>query len=82
MEAGQFSPSAGSPNPLGETGMARESNTAQTAEAQPVDQQRQLNLDEVQKYMDSGVPGLNGKQMLGEAIKKMMNPFAVNGFLL
>lgn len=70
MEAGLFSPSAGSPNPLGETGMARESNTAQTAAAQPVDQQRQLNLDEVQKYMDSGVPGLNGKQMLGEAIKK------------
>ena len=70
MEAGQFSPSAGSPNPLGETGMARKSNTVQTAAAQPVDQQRQLNLDEVQKYMDSGVPGLNGKQMLGEAIKK------------
>jgi hypothetical protein len=70
MEAGQFSPSAGSPNPLGETGMARESNTAQTAAAQPVDQQRQLNLDEVQKYMDSGVPGLKGKQMFGEAIKK------------
>ena len=70
MEAGQFSPSAGSPNPLGETGMARESNTAQTAAAQPVDQQRQLNLDEIQAYMDSGVPGLNGKQMLGEAIKK------------
>ena len=70
MEAGQFSPSAGSPNPLGETGMARESNTAQTAAAQPVNQQRQLNLDEVQNYMDSGVPGLNGKQMLGEAIKK------------
>ena len=48
----------------------QESNIEQTAAAQPVDQQRQLNLDEVQKYMDSGVPGLNGKQMLGEAIKK------------
>ncbi len=70
MEAGQFSPSAGSPNPLGETGMARESNTAQTAAAQPVDQQRQLNLDEVQNYMDSGVQGLKGKQMLGQ---NMMN---------
>ena len=70
MEAGQFSPSAGSPNPLGETGMARKSNTVKTAAAQPVDQQRQLNLDEIQAYMDSGVPGLNGKQMLGEAIKK------------
>ena len=48
MEAGQFSPSAGSPNPLGETGMARKSNTAQTAAAQNVDQQRQLNLEEIQ----------------------------------
>ncbi len=70
MEAGQFSPSAGSPNPLGETGIARESNTAQTAAAQPVDQQRQLNLEEVQQYMDSGVKGLKGKQMLGQ---NMMN---------
>ena len=70
MEAGQFSPSAGSPNPLGETGMARESNTAKTAAAQPVDQQRQLNLEEVQQYMDSGVKGLKGKQMLGQ---NMMN---------
>tara|TARA_R100000322_G_C5429126_1_gene188154 strand:- start:744 stop:1277 length:534 start_codon:yes stop_codon:yes gene_type:complete len=72
MAAGQFSPSAGSPNPLGETGMARESNTAQMAEAQPVDQQRQLNFDEVQKYMDSGVPGLNGKAMLGMQLAKMI----------
>lgn len=70
MEAGQFSPSAGSPNPLGETGMARKSNTAETAAAQPVDQQRQLNLEEVQQYMDSGVKGLKGKQMLGQ---NMMN---------
>ena len=56
--------------PLGETCLARESNIEQTAAAQPVAQQRQLNLDEIQRYMDSGVPGLNGKQMLGEAIKK------------
>ena len=48
----------------------QESNIEQTAAAQPVDQQRQLNLDEVQQYMDSGVPGLKGKQMLGEAIKR------------
>ena len=48
----------------------QESNIEQTAAAQPVDQQRQLNLDEIQAYMDSGVPGLNGKQLLGEAIKK------------
>ena len=30
MEAGQFFPSEGSPNPLGKTGEARETNTAQT----------------------------------------------------
>ena len=72
MAAGQFSPAAGSPNPLGETGMARESNTAQMAQAQPVDQQRQLNLDEVQQYMNSGVPGLKGKGMLGNQLAKMI----------
>lgn len=72
MAAGQFSPAAGSPNPLGETGMARESNTAQMAQAQPVDQQRQLNLDEVQQYMNSGVPGLKGKGMLGTQLAKMI----------
>lgn len=48
----------------------QESNIEQTAESQPVDQQRQLNLDEVQNYMDSGVKGLKGKQMLGQ---NMMN---------
>ena len=72
MEAGQFSPAAGSPNPLGETGMARESNTAQTAAAQPVAQQRQLNLDEIQRYMDSGVQGLKGKRTLGNQLAKMI----------
>ena len=72
MEAGQFSPSAGSPNPLGETGMARESNTAQTAEAQPVERQAINNdsLNEIQAYMDTAVPGLGGKQMLSQ---NMMN---------
>ena len=72
MEAGQFSPSAGSPNPLGETGVARESNTAQTAEAQPVERQAINNesLNQIQGYMDSGIPGLGGKQMLGQ---NMMN---------
>lgn len=72
MEAGLFSPSAGSPNPLGETGMARESNTAQTAEAQPVERQAINNdsLNEIQGYMDTAVPGLGGKQMLSQ---NMMN---------
>ena len=72
MEAGQFSPSAGSPNPLGETGMARESNTAQTAAAQPVDQQRQLNLEEVERYRDTAIPGMGGKEMLSQNMINLM----------
>ena len=78
MEAGQFSPSAGSPNPLGETGMARESNTAQTAEAQPVERQAINNdsLNEIQAYMDTAVPGLGGKQMLSQ---NMMSLFRRQG---
>jgi len=71
MEAGQFSPSAGSPNPLGETGMARESNTAQMAQAQPTDVQA-ANTQEAADYAMSGVPGLKGKQMLGKQIQNMI----------
>ena len=71
MEAGQFFPSKGSPNPLGETGMARESNTAQTAQAQPVDVQA-ANSQEAANYAESGVPGLQGKQMLGRSIQNMI----------
>ena len=71
MEAGEFSPSAGSPNPLGETGMARESNTAQTAQAQPVGVQA-ANSQEAADYAESGVPGLKGKQMLGRQIQNMI----------
>ena len=71
MEAGQFLPSKGSPNPLGETGMARESNTAQTAQAQPIDVQA-ANSQEAANYAESGVPGLQGKQMLGRNIQNMI----------
>ena len=71
MEAGQFFPSKGSPNPLGETGMARESNTAQTAQAQPIDVQA-ANSQEAANYAESGVPGLQGKQMLGRNIQNMI----------
>lgn len=71
MEAGEFSPSTGSPNPLGETGMARESNTAQTAQAQPVGVQA-ANSQEAANYAESGVPGLKGKQMLGRQIQNMI----------
>ncbi len=44
MDQGQFFPSEGSPNPLGETGQARESNTAQTAQQQPVTAQAGAKL--------------------------------------
>ena len=71
MEAGQFSPAAGSPNPLGETGMARESNTAQMAQAQPTEVQA-ANTQEAADYAMSGVPGLKGKQMLGQQIQNMI----------
>ena len=50
----------------------QESNIEQTAEAQPVERQAINNesLNEIQAYMDSSVPGLGGKQMLGQ---NMMN---------
>lgn len=53
MEAGQFFPSEGSPNPLGKTGEARETNTAQT-EALQQGQQRPVVSDEA-------MPKLRGK---------------------
>ena len=63
MEAGQFSPSAGSPSPLPETGTATKSNNAQTAELQN-------SMAQAQAYGDSAIPGLQGKSMLS---KNMMN---------
>lgn len=72
MAAGQFSAAKGSPNPLGETGVARVVNTAQTAQTQPVDEQKQANLAEIEDYQASAVPGLKGKQMIGEQFKKML----------
>ena len=53
MEAGQFSPSEGSPNPLGKTGEARETNTAQT-EALQGGQERPF-------VADDSMPKLRGK---------------------
>ena len=52
----------------------QESNLEQTAQGQPVEVQRLAindeSLNEIQAYIDSGVPGLGGKQMLGQ---NMMN---------
>ena len=72
MDAGNFFAAEGSPNPLGTTGAAREANTAQTAQAQNVAQQQELNLQEVQNYMDSAVPGLRGKQLFGGQLNKLI----------
>ena len=57
MDQGQFFPSEGSPNPLGETGQPREINTAQTAQQQPVAAQAGAKLagrgmDLFKKYMN------------------------------
>ncbi|MAH14096.1 MAG: hypothetical protein CMO33_10225, partial [Verrucomicrobia bacterium] len=75
MEAGQFSPSAGSPNPLGETGKARESNTAQTAAAQPVPRQainnESLNAIDALMPKSHNVAGLEGGNTLREYARKL-----------
>ena len=72
MKDGNFSPSEGSPNPLGKTGEARESNTAQTAEAQNVARQaiNTDSLNQIEAYRDTAIPGMGGKQMLSQ---NMMN---------
>ena len=72
MDAGNFFAAEGSPNPLGKTGAAREANTAQTAQAQNVAQQQELNLQEIQNYMDSAVPGLRGKKLIGDQFTKIL----------
>ena len=59
MDQGKFFPSEGSPNPLGETGVAREMNTAQISAAQPTNEQFYAK------------EGLLGKQMLQQLLNKM-----------
>ena len=72
MKDGNFFPSEGSPNPLGKTGEARESNTAQTREAQNVARQaiNTDSLNQIQGYLDTAIPGMGGKEMLSQ---NMMN---------
>lgn len=62
MEAGQFFPSEGSPNPLGKTGENRETNTAQT-EALQQGQRRPFVSDEA-------MPVLRGKSDFYNEYKK------------
>ena len=52
----------------------QESNIEQTAEAQPVERQAINNesLNEIQAYMGSSVPGLGGKQMLGQNMVNLL----------
>lgn len=73
MSAGNFFPSEGSPNPLGETGMAREANTAQTAEAQPVDRQAINNesLNAIEALRSNNVPGLDGMNLFQEYARRL-----------
>ena len=61
MDQGKYFPSEGSPNPLGETGVATDMNMAQFAETQPVAMQATGNTP---FFTDStGIPGLGGKDL-------------------
>ncbi len=61
MGQGKYFPSEGSPNPLGETGVATDMNMAQFAETQPVAMQATGNTP---FFTDStGIPGLGGKDL-------------------
>ena len=76
MDAGNFFPSEGSPNPLGETGMARKSNNAQTAQLQNR-KRRSINdesLNEIAALMGDrshNVPQLEGYNMFLETADKL-----------
>lgn len=67
MDAGNFFPSEGSPNPLGETGAARKSNTAKTESIQNSERQAINNesLNAIEALMDRShkVPDLYGMDM-------------------
>ena len=69
---GYFAPE-GSPNPLGRTGEARESNTAQTAQSQPVARQAINNesLNAIEALRTHTVPGLRGMDMLQDYARKL-----------
>lgn len=74
-ESGGYFASEGSPNPLGKTGEARESNTAQTAQSQPVTRQainnESLNAIDALMPRTHTVPGLRGMDTLQEYARKL-----------
>lgn len=72
MDAGNFFPSEGSPNPLGRTGEARESNTAQTEAIQPTKRQaiNTESLNAIDALRTHTVPGLQGMDILQETARK------------
>ena len=64
MEAA-YSPSAGSPNPLGKTGMARESNTAGTADLSELSIRQAINNDSLNEIGRHGLRShLSGKSAM------------------
>ena len=61
MDQGKYFPSEGSPNPLGETGVATDMNMAQFAETQPVAMQASGNTPFFTE--STGISGLGGKDL-------------------
>ena len=61
MDQGKYFPSEGSPNPLGETGVATDMNMAQFAETQPVAMQASGNTPFFTESI--GISGLGGKDL-------------------
>ena len=73
MDAGNFFPSEGSPNPRGKTGEARESNTAQTESIQNAERQAINNerLNAIEALRSHNVPNLYGMDMLLKTANKL-----------
>jgi len=76
MAAGNFFASQGSPNPLGKTGEARETNTAQTEAIQPTQRQAINNesLNAIEALMDNrshNVPQLEGYDTFLSTAKRL-----------
>ena len=73
MDAGNFFPAEGSPNPLGKTGEARESNTAQTEAIQPKTRQAINNesLNAIEALRSHNVPDLYGMDMFLKTANKL-----------
>ena len=77
MDAGNFFPSEGSPNPLGKTGEARESNTAQTKSIQNAKEQAIKNesLNALEALRSHNVPDLYGMDTLFKTANKLYGGF-------